>query len=82
MPTPHEVTWAPSSRMDWMVNSSRSFDSTMPQSVRPASSSMARAMRASHDKSPESMRMPLRRSPRSRISSPTVMAFLMPCSTS
>ena len=59
-----------------------SFDKTMPQSLKPASSSMRRAIFASHDKSPESMRMPLKRSPRSRISRPTVMAFSIPCSTS
>ena len=82
MPTPKDMTSAPSSSIDWMVYSSRSFESTMPQSVSPASSSMRRAIFESHDRSPESMRMPARRSPRARISRPTVMAFLMPCSTS
>ena len=72
----------PSWRIERIVYSSRSFESTIPQSVRPASSSILRAIFASHVRSPESIRMPDRRSPRAFISRPTVIAFLTPCSTS
>ena len=79
---PHASTGAPSSMIDSTVRSSKSFDSTMPTSGSPAASSIVRARRASHAKSPESMRMAPSRSPRSRISSPTVMALRTPSSTS
>ena len=43
VPTPQLMTLAPCSRIDSIVYSSKSFESTMPQSVRPAASRRSRA---------------------------------------